>query len=92
MMYQSYLFEGELLSELAVRGIYSETDAPTLRRFFRSVVSEDLPVDLTFLNAVGIEKLYACILSKITELQALANPADLIQLLSFIVSGPALTI
>jgi hypothetical protein len=44
-------------------------DAKTLRRLFRSVVSEELSVDVSKVGSLGVEELYASTVSKIVELQ-----------------------
>jgi len=46
-------------------GLASFADVHTLRRLFRSVVSEGLPVDLSNLSSLGVDELYASVESKI---------------------------
>ena len=53
-MNPNFLLKDELLYELCSRGISSEADVQTLRRLFRSVVSEDLPVDLSKVSSLGV--------------------------------------
>jgi hypothetical protein len=58
---------------LYIRGIISDADVQTLRRVFRSVVSEELPVDLSKVSSFGVEELYMCVVSKTVELQNLVT-------------------
>jgi hypothetical protein len=46
-MNPNFMLKDELLYELGIRGISSDADVQTLRKLFRSVVSEDLTVDLS---------------------------------------------
>jgi hypothetical protein len=59
-MNPNFLLKDELLYELGIRGIGSDADVQTLRRLFRSVVSEELPVDLSKVGSLGVEKLLSC--------------------------------
>ena len=68
-MNPNFLLKDELLYELGIRGISSNADVQTLRRLFRSGVSEGLPVDLSKVSSLSIEELYASTVSKIVELQ-----------------------
>jgi hypothetical protein len=68
-MNPNFLLKDELLCELGIRGISSDADVQTLRRLFRSVVSEELAVDVSKVGSLGVEELYASTVSKIVELQ-----------------------
>ena len=71
MLRNIYLLKDELQYELFVRGINSDSDVQTLRKLFRSVVAESLPVDLRNLSTQCVEELYECVVNKTLELQAL---------------------
>jgi hypothetical protein len=42
--------------EFWIRGMSSDADVQTLRRLFRSVVSEGLPIDVSNLSSLGVEE------------------------------------
>jgi len=68
-MNPNFLLKDELLYELCICGISSDADVQTLHKLFRSVVSEDLLVNLSKVSSLGVEELYASVVSKIVELQ-----------------------
>ena len=70
-MNPNYLLKDELQYELFVLGPNSDSDFQTLRKLFRSVVAEKVPVDLYNLNTESVEELYECVVNKTLELQAL---------------------
>jgi len=70
-MNPNYLLKGVLQYELFVRGINSDSDVQTLRKLFRSVVAEILPVDLRNLSIQCVEEPYECVVNKTLELQSL---------------------
>jgi hypothetical protein len=57
----------------SIRGISSDADVQTLRRLFRSAMSEGLPVDVSSLSSLGVEELCGSAESKIAELQSLVT-------------------
>jgi len=61
----------ELQYELSVQGISSDSDVQTLRKLFRSVVAEKVPVYLRNLSTQSVEELYECVANKTLDLQAL---------------------
>lgn len=63
-MNPNYLFKDELQYEICIREINSEPDVQTLRKMFRSVVSEGAPVYLINLSSLGVEDLYGRVGSK----------------------------
>jgi hypothetical protein len=70
-MNPNYLLKDELVYELEVRGITSETDVATLRKLFRMVIAEGIGVQINNLRTANIDELYSPIVSKINELQSL---------------------
>jgi hypothetical protein len=74
-MNPNFLCKEDLLYELRSRGIHCEGDVHSLRKTFRSVVTRELPVDLGFLEDSGVDDLYACIVSRIHELQDIVQRA-----------------
>jgi hypothetical protein len=70
-MNRNFSRKDELRYEICIRGINSDVDVQTLRRLFRSVVAEGLPVDLGKISPLGIEELYTSVASKVVELQTL---------------------
>jgi len=70
-MNPNHLLKDELQYELSARGISSDSDVQTLRRLFRSVVAEKLPVDLRNLSTQSVEELYECAVNMTLQLQAL---------------------
>jgi hypothetical protein len=56
-MNPNFLLKDELLYQWDIRGISSDADVQTLRRLFRSVVSQDLPVDVSKVGSLGVEQL-----------------------------------
>jgi hypothetical protein len=72
-MNPKFLLKDELLYELCIRGISSDTNVQTLRRLFKSLVSEGLPVDVSNLSSLGVEELYGSVVIKTVELQNLVT-------------------
>ena len=68
-----FLAERRKHYELKIRGINSEADVQTLRKLFRSVVEEGLPIDLCNLYSLSVDELFGCIASKIVELRGLVT-------------------
>jgi hypothetical protein len=59
-MNPNFLLKDELQYELKIRGINSEADIQTLRKLFRSVVAEGLPIDLCNLYSLSVEEPFGC--------------------------------
>jgi hypothetical protein len=72
-MNPNFLLKDELQYELCIHGISSDADIQTLRKLFRSVVSEGLPINLRNLCNLSAYKLYGRVASKIVELQYLVT-------------------
>ena len=70
-MNRNYLLKDELQYELSARGISSESDVQTLRKLFRSILGERVPVDLRNLSTQSVEELYEYVVNKSLELQSL---------------------
>jgi len=70
-MNPNYPLKDDLQYELSARGISSDSVAQTLRKLFRSLVAEKVPVDLRNLSTQSLEELYECAANKTLELQAL---------------------
>jgi hypothetical protein len=68
-----YLLKDELQYELSIRGISSDSDVQTLRKLFRSIVAEGLPVDLRNLSTQSVEELYERAASKTLDLQSMVT-------------------
>ena len=70
-MNPNYLLKDEFQYELSARGISTDSDVHLLRRLFRSLVAEKVPVDLRNLRTPSVEELYERIVNKTLELQVL---------------------
>ena len=57
-MNPNFLLKDELHCELKIRGISSDADVQTLRKLFRSVVSEGLPIDLRNLYPLSVVEVF----------------------------------
>jgi hypothetical protein len=68
-----YLAKDELLYELHVRGVNSDSDATALRKLFRTVVTRGLAVDISLSDHSVIGELLGQVESKISELQTLVT-------------------
>jgi hypothetical protein len=55
IMNSNFLLKDELLYEIGIRAIISYEDVQTLRKLLRSVVPEDLPVNLNKVSSVGVK-------------------------------------
>jgi len=55
-MNPNYLLKDELQYELSARGISGDSDVQTLRKLFRSLVAEKVPVDLRNLSTQSVEE------------------------------------
>jgi hypothetical protein len=69
-MNPNILLKDDLQYELGIHGISSDVDVQTLRKLFRSMVSMDLPVELSNLISLSVEDLYGSVASKSVELQS----------------------
>jgi hypothetical protein len=63
-MNPNYLLKDELKYELGVRGIKSKADTQQLRKLFRSLVVEDLDVEVSYLHERGFQDLYQIALKR----------------------------
>ena len=70
-MNRNCLLKDELQYELSAGGISSDSNVQTLRKFFRSVEADEVPVDLHNLSTQSVEDLYECVVNKTLELQVL---------------------
>ena len=70
-MNPKYLLKDELQCELSVLGSSSDRDVGMLRKLFRSIVAERVPVDLRNLSTHSVEELYECVVNKTLQLQYL---------------------
>jgi hypothetical protein len=76
-MNPNYLLKEELEYELRIRGIYSQGDLKILRKIFRSVTSEDVPIKLENLGEINTLEQWECICFKVAELERLVdNPSS----------------
>jgi hypothetical protein len=64
-----FLLKEEPQYEPCIRGMVNDADVQTLFNVFRSVASEELPVELNSLSLLCIEDVFGTAASKITELQ-----------------------
>jgi hypothetical protein len=69
----NYLLRDELQYELCIRGVNSDADVSTLRKLLRSVIAENLSVDVQHLRDVGSEQFYSLVSEKVADLQAQSN-------------------
>jgi hypothetical protein len=70
-MKPNYLQKEELQYEHFDLGLNSDSDFQTSLKFFRSVVTEKLLVDLRNLSTQSVEELYECVVNKSLQMQAL---------------------
>ena len=70
-MNRNYLLKDELQYEVCARGISSVSDVQTLRKLFRSLVTEKVPVDLRNLSTQSVEELHECVANMTLQLHAL---------------------
>jgi hypothetical protein len=75
-MNPNYLLKDELNYELGVRGIKSKADTQQLRKLFRSLVHENLYVEVSYLHERGFQELYQVALNKILEFQKVVDQQD----------------
>jgi hypothetical protein len=68
MLNPNYLLKDELQYELLIRSIKSEVEVQTLRKLFRTAVTENMPVNLSELIELDVQELYQTIVCKVAEL------------------------
>jgi hypothetical protein len=79
-MNPNYLLRDELEYELHIRGIHTEGDVHFLRKIFRSVISEAVPIRPEIFGEFELRKLVVGISLKVSELEGLViqpNPSQL---------------
>ena len=81
-MNPNHLLKDELLYELLVRGISSDSDVHTLRKLFRAVVTDKVVCDVRNLTTLSVEELFESTDNKAGEMQNLIKQqeAELFQL------------
>jgi hypothetical protein len=72
-MNPKYLLKDELIYQLAIRGINVEGDVHLLRKLFRSVLLEDVPVVPEILAGLDFGKLLNVIAPNVAELDVLVR-------------------
>ena len=79
-MNPNYLLKDELLYELLVRGISSDSDVHTLRKLFRAGVTDKVTCDVRNLTTLRVEELFQAVDNKAVEMQNLIKQQELFQL------------
>jgi hypothetical protein len=69
----NYLLRDELQYELCICGMNSDADVTTLRKLLRSVIEENISVDVQHLKDVGVDQPYSLFSEKVAESHAQSN-------------------
>ena len=75
-MNPNYLLKDELLYELLVRRISSDSDVHTLRKLFRAVVTDKVTCDVCNLTTLSVEELFEAVDNKAVEMQNLIKQQE----------------
>ena len=75
-MNPNYLLKDELLYELLVRRISSDSDVHTLRKLFHAVVTDKVTCDVRNLTTLSVEELFEAVDNKAVEMQNLIKQQE----------------